>query len=156
MNKIIKIQNTFAKVFMTASFSVGFFVVLSLTSPSSYGENMMTQKCGNKPNCVSSFDDRKEFFFPPIEKVEGPWDQVKAKIEKTITSFASAKVESTKENYLHIIVTTKLMRFKDDLYFWWDPETEKLSMKSESRVGYSDLGANKKRLKTFIQEWTKN
>lgn len=134
------------------------FVFLSstLSTSKSYGENLMNQKCQSKPNCVSSFDTRDKFFYPAIENVVGPWEQIKSKIEKIMIENFNSSLETSEINYIHFVVKTKFFRFKDDVYFWWDPETKKLDMKSQSRVGYSDLGANKKRLNLFVQEWNKN
>ncbi len=117
------------------------------------GAMPVNQKCANKPNCVSSFDERKDFFYPPLEGVEGPWEGLKNKIESNLKSFSKVKVHESKDNYLHLIVTTSIMKFKDDVYFWWNPQLKTLSMKSESRVGHWDIGANKKRLNRFVKNW---
>lgn len=142
----VQIVNTIVLVFF-----------LSILNPlKSYGDSLMNKKCENKPNCVSSFDTRDKFFYPAIENVVGPWEQIKSKIEKIMIKNFNSSLETSEANYIHFVVKTKFFRFKDDVYFWWDSETQKLNMKSQSRVGYSDLGANKKRLNLFVQEWNKN
>lgn len=119
-------------------------------------DEFMNQKCANKPNCVSSYETRKSHYFPPLENVSGTWDDIKTKIEKTMNSFTHAKTFASENHHLHIVVTSSIFKFKDDVYFWWDPTENKLSFKSESRTGYWDLGANKKRLNQFVQIWNKD
>ena len=46
-------------------------------------------------------------------------------------------------NYLRIECTSKIMRFVDDLEL--KIEGDQLIVRSESRVGYSDFGVNRKR-----------
>jgi uncharacterized protein (DUF1499 family) len=47
-------------------------------------------------------------------------------------------------NRIHAIATTRLCRFKDDLFF--ELRDGHIAVKSASRLGYSDLGANRRRL----------
>ena len=118
------------------------------------GEDM-NQKCGDKPNCVSSFETRKDFTISALQNVQGPWDQVKSQITKVLKTMGSNQIHETKDNYMHVVFTTKIMRYKDDVYFWWNPETKELHFKSESRTGYWDMNANRKRLNTIIAKWSK-
>ena len=54
-----------------------------------------------------------------------------------------AKTAVKEGNYLRIECTSKIMRFVDDLEL--KIEGDKLIVRSESRVGYSDFGVNRKR-----------
>jgi uncharacterized protein (DUF1499 family) len=119
------------------------------------GEDM-NQKCGDKPNCVSSFETRKDFTISSLKNVNGSWDEIKSQILSILKSMGSNQIHESEKNYLHVIFTTKLMRYKDDVYFWWNPETKELHFKSESRTGYWDMNANRKRLNSFIAKWGKN
>ena len=56
---------------------------------------------------------------------------------------------------LHFISTSKLMRYKDDVDILLvpaadAPDTVELAIYSRSRVGYSDMGANAKRVKALL------
>lgn len=127
------------------------FIILNL-SFNSFGEEM-NNVCASKPNCVSSYENRKKFQIDPLKDVNGPWDTIKAKIAKNIKTVTNATVLDEKENFIHFVATTKIMNYKDDVYFWWNPETKELHMKSESRTGHWDMGANRKRLNKFIKIW---
>lgn len=113
----------------------------------------MNTKCGDKPNCISSYETRPKFSIQSLKNVNGPWVDLKEKIKTTLSTTGSTKVLNESENFIHFVSTTRILRFKDDVYFWWDENLKTLNMKSESRTGYSDLGANRKRLKKFIETW---
>ena len=55
---------------------------------------------------------------------------------------------------IHVVATTTLMRFKDDVWGLFIPIGENastLALYSASRVGYWDLGTNRRRLKNWIE-----
>ncbi len=113
----------------------------------------MKNICGDKPNCVSSYEIRKKYQIAPLKNVTGPWADIKNKISIKIKKMTKAEVVDEKENFIHFVATTKIMGYQDDVYFWWDPKTEQLHMKSESRTGHWDMGANRKRLNKFVHKW---
>ena len=66
------------------------------------------------------------------------------------------EAQSQSQHLLHIVVTSRLMRFKDDVYVLIRPAEAEgaplhdhchLAIYSSSRIGQSDLGANAKRVK---------
>ncbi len=70
------------------------------------------------------------------------------------------RVESDAENLrLKFVATTGLMRFKDDIdieIIPIDQGRSTLAIYSRSRIGYSDLGANQKRVRKLIGQLTTN
>jgi len=50
------------------------------------------------------------------------------------------------EEYLHITFTSQFFRFTDDVEFHFVEEAPVIHVRSASRVGYSDLGVNRRRI----------
>ncbi len=99
-----------------------------------------SQPCGNKPNCVSTQDERASFQLEPFKLTSNATlDQ----IEQVALELPRAKVADKKEHYLRVECTSRLFRFVDDLEL--KIVDGQLLVRSESRVGYSDLGVNRKR-----------
>ncbi|QIA64147.1 DUF1499 domain-containing protein [Vibrio astriarenae] len=96
--------------------------------------------CGDKPNCVSTIDNREKHSIAPYTlKADTTIDD----IESIALTLAGAKTAEKEGNYLRIECTSKIMRFVDDLEL--KIEGNNLVVRSESRTGYSDFGVNRKR-----------
>jgi uncharacterized protein (DUF1499 family) len=52
-------------------------------------------------------------------------------------------------NYLRAEARTRILRFVDDVEFMARPEDDIIAMRSASRLGYSDLGTNRRRLEAL-------
>ncbi|WP_038893980.1 DUF1499 domain-containing protein [Vibrio owensii] len=117
--------------------------LLGLTA-CSQGVTTMTDRsqspCGDKPNCVSTQDTREEYNLTPFTLTEST--NIDA-IEQVALELPGAKTAVKEGNYLRIECTSKIMRFVDDLEL--KLEGGQLIVRSESRVGYSDFGVNRKR-----------
>ncbi|MDK9772214.1 DUF1499 domain-containing protein [Vibrio sp. B181a] len=117
--------------------------LLGLTA-CSQGVTTMTDRsqspCGDKPNCVSTQDTREEYNLTPFTLTEST--NIDA-IEQVALELPGAKTAVKEGNYLRIECTSKIMRFVDDLEL--KLEGDQLIVRSESRVGYSDFGVNRKR-----------
>ena len=95
--------------------------------------------CPESPNCVSSFDTKAPHSIKPIKAdLE--------KIEKTLASLNNANIVNRSNNYMRAEFKSRLMGYVDDVEFLYD-EIENIShVRSASRVGYSDLGTNRRRV----------
>lgn len=117
--------------------------LLGLTA-CSQGVTTMTDRsqspCGDKPNCVSTQDTREEYNLTPFTLTESTNID---SIEQVALELPGAKTAVKEGNYLRIECTSKIMRFVDDLEL--KTEGDQLIVRSESRVGYSDFGVNRKR-----------
>ncbi|MET2950916.1 DUF1499 domain-containing protein [Vibrio owensii] len=117
--------------------------LLGLTA-CSQGVTTMTDRsqspCGDKPNCVSTQDTREEYNLTPFTLTESTNID---SIEQVALELPGAKTAVKEGNYLRIECTSKIMRFVDDLEL--KIEGDQLIVRSESRVGYSDFGVNRKR-----------
>ena len=114
--------------------------------------------CGNKPNCVCSIDNRANHMISPLD-----WSGAESmgieKIEALVNSFPRTKVISKSGNYLHAEFRTLIFGYVDDVEFLVDVNAKKIHIRSASRLGYSDLGANLSRveiLRTLFAQIAKN
>lgn len=117
--------------------------VLGLTACSQGVQTMTdrtTSPCGDKPNCVSTQDSREQYQLAPFTITT---DANIDAIEQSALKLSGAKTAVKEEGYLRIECTSKIMRFVDDLEL--KIEGDQLLVRSESRVGYSDFGVNRKR-----------
>ncbi|WP_159655000.1 DUF1499 domain-containing protein [Vibrio atypicus] len=117
--------------------------LLGLTA-CSQGVDTMTDRtsspCGDKPNCVSTQDTREKYQIAPFEITA---DANIDAIEAVALQLSGAKTAVKDDGYLRIECTSKIMRFVDDLEL--RIKEGQLLVRSESRVGYSDFGVNRKR-----------
>lgn len=128
---------------------VGYFTYLSATAtrPTTLGllEDGTLAPCKESPNSVSSFATDSEHKVRPFD-FAGPSDAAWEKLKRTVADVPNAKVISFTDRYLHAEFTSKLFRFVDDVEFVLDSGEHKIHVKSASRVGYSDLGVNRRRV----------
>jgi uncharacterized protein (DUF1499 family) len=68
-------------------------------------------------------------------------------------SFPRAQIVTRTDDYLHIEFRSLIFRFIDDVEFWVNPAEEVIHFRSASRIGYSDLGANRKRMNAFVSRF---
>ena len=77
--------------------------------------------------------------------------EVMERVAKVLQQYPRVQILELSENYLHATFTTRWLRFVDDVEFWADHTTALLHFRSASRVGYSDLGANSRRMEQVAQ-----
>ena len=118
---------------------------LLLLSGCADSESIMTDNslnpCANKPNCVSSIDPRPSHAILPFILIHS--DINMTQILTQAKQLSGAKVVVEQADYAKIECTSPIMHFVDDLEL--RIQGEKLIVRSESRVGYYDFNANKKR-----------
>lgn len=106
------------------------------------------QPCPASPNCVSSFakDERHAIAAIEIEGVpHAAWRALEAELE----SRPHVEIVTRSEGYLHAVFTTKLMRYRDDVEFYLRPAAHEIALRSTSRMGYGDMGANRDRIESI-------
>lgn len=101
-------------------------------------------KMPNTPNAVSSQTDIEDKKVEPL-KFNGNLEETKTKIVNIINNYEGTKIIKSEKNYIHVVFTTGGMKYKDDVEFYFDEKNKIIHFRSASRVGYSDMGLNKKR-----------
>lgn len=102
--------------------------------------------CPNRPNCVNSDgnDHSRDKQIDPISftgSSEKAWKQ----IQGIIKDLGGEIMEDTSP-YLWATFTSAVFHFVDDVELRMVPEEKLINIRSGARVGYWDLGVNKKRV----------
>ena len=141
-------------VFIIISILIVAIIVLLLNfkSISKAGEasgliEKMLSKCPNKPNCVcSEYKDDANHYIDPISIPQNITFDTFSLLKNVIQDMGgNIQVES--DNYLAATFTSAIFKFVDDLEIRIDLTQNVIHLRSASRVGYSDMGVNKKRAK---------
>lgn len=69
-----------------------------------------------------------------------------ANIKAIIQATPGAALVSETPDYLYAQYTSRLMKFVDDVEFWFDPVSQVIQVRSASRVGKGDMGVNRARI----------
>lgn len=105
-------------------------------------------ECSSKPNCVSSMTKDKTHFIEPFV-YSGDYNKTRTVIIEIIKSQDRADIISDTDNYIHAVFKSKLFRFADDVEFLMDDKNKIIHVRSASRIGYSDMGVNRKRIESL-------
>jgi len=108
--------------------------------------------CPNKPNCIATNDGLPERRYPPLEVNGEPnatWTRI---VKSLLTEERTAKVEE-KPGYLYATVTSAVFGFVDDIELTYCNSGKELWIRSASRKGYWDIGANRARVESLAEKW---
>ncbi len=99
-----------------------------------------------KPNSVSSQASGGYAKIEPLACGADPaatWDKLKALVAD------EASIIKSSDDYLYAEYTSPLMGYVDDVEFLLQAEQGIIHLRSASRLGYSDMGANRKRIESL-------
>ena len=144
---------------------LGFFFFLFSTPhlilagvPDNLGlKNQLLSPCPGTPNCVSSQENNSQHGIQPIT-FEGSLELVKERLHVVLNSMRGTRIITQDVVYWHVEFTTHLLRFIDDVEFFFDGSQSRIHVRSASRQGYWDLGGNLRRVETIrsrFEELTK-
>ncbi len=104
--------------------------------------------CPKSPNCVSTQATGNKHKIDPI-KFSGSLNEAKDKIVNIISSLKRSKIITNKDNYIHAEFRTATFKFVDDVEFLFDDGEKIIHFRSRARLGYSDMGVNRKRMESI-------
>ena len=127
-------------------------VATSFTSLSALAEDVPSLRpCPSKPNCVSSkaaVEDKH--YIAPIA-YSGDKTAAMRVLVDALHKTEGARVVRADGHYLYATFESKLFGFVDDVEFIFDHSEPRMAVRSASRVGHFDFGANRKRIETLRQ-----
>ena len=122
-----------------------FLLLIGLVIPSpAIASHVELKPCIQVSHCV-----REEL---NVEKTESPYEKVTSFVQNS----PRTKIIESDGDYLHAEVTSRIMKYVDDLEISFLPETNNLIIRSESRVGDGDFGVNRKRVDILINKLLDN
>ncbi len=87
-----------------------------------------------------------------VDNIVSPYE----KVSTIVQNFPRTKIVESDGDYLHAEVTSRLMKYVDDLEISFLPEKNSLIIRSESRVGDGDFGVNRKRVDLITSKILEN
>ncbi len=122
-----------------------FLLLYGLVIPSpSMASHVELKPCIEVSHCV-----REEL---NVEMIDSPYEKVKSIVGNSLRT----KIVELDGDYLHAEVTSRIMKYIDDLEISFSPEKNNLIIRSESRVGDGDFGVNRKRVDLIINNLLDN
>jgi len=106
--------------------------------------------CPDSPNCVSSQSNDPDHYIEPL-RFSGTPEEALSRLRKVVGSMKRARIVESGSTFLHAEFRSLIFRFVDDVEFYIELEGSLIHVRSASRVGYSDLGANRRRVERIRQ-----
>lgn len=104
------------------------------------------------PNSVSSqaglYPDHPQRTYAQIAPlpVHGSGPETLERLRRIVEALDGARVVKADSGYLYVQFTTRLLKLVDDAEFWFDPRANLIQVRSASRLGRQDFGANRARI----------
>jgi uncharacterized protein (DUF1499 family) len=130
---------------------VGFlaYVVMAFLSqkqPDNLGlQNGQLKPCPDSPNCVCSESHSQSDAQHFIEAIKGN-KQTWVKLKQTIIE-QGGHIQTESSDYMHITFSTAVFHYVDDVEARFDRAQHVIHLRSASRIGRSDFGVNRQRIK---------
>jgi uncharacterized protein (DUF1499 family) len=106
--------------------------------------------CPASPNCVSS-DAGPTDSAHAVEAfaLAVPAERAWPAVVEAVSALPRTTIVTKTADYLHAECRSALFRFVDDLELYLRPSQGTIAVRSASRIGYSDLGVNRRRVESL-------
>jgi uncharacterized protein (DUF1499 family) len=103
--------------------------------------------CPSAPNCVNSLSSMTdETHYTPPFRYDSLFPDAKRILLEIIEEYPRTRVTLVQERYIHAEFRSAFFGFVDDVEFLFPEDHPIVHVRSASRVGQGDLGANRKRV----------
>lgn len=89
----------------------------------------------------------------PLELAESP-DEAWQRVREVVSELPRTQIVTETSNYIHAECRSPLFGFVDDLELHLRPAENIIAIRSASRLGYSDLGVNRRRVERLRDSLT--
>jgi uncharacterized protein (DUF1499 family) len=101
--------------------------------------------CPDSPNCVSSQSADKAHFIEPLHYA-GSIAEARQKLIDILENTKRVRLVKAETDTIHAEFRSLIFQFIDDVEFYFPPNQAIIHVKSASRKGYYDFGANRRRV----------
>ena len=101
--------------------------------------------CPNTPNCVCSDDDSTVHQIEPY-RLTVPPERAWSELQTVLSAIPRVRIVEATASRLRAEFRSRLFRFVDDVELQLRADVGIIAVRSASRVGYSDLGVNRRRV----------
>lgn len=122
-------------------------ILLSATSASDglAAKAVKLLSCPDSPNCVSSLSEEKKHFIDPFY-FSGSREEARQKLINILKNTRRVRLVKVETDFIHAEFRSFTFRFVDDVTFYFPAEETCIHVRSASRTGYYDFGANRRRV----------
>jgi uncharacterized protein (DUF1499 family) len=110
--------------------------------------------CPDSPNCVSSLSPNKKHFVEPL-RYSSNRAAARQKLIEILQNFRRVRLVEIEKEYIQAEFRSFIFRFVDDVQFYLPSEESIIHVKSASRTGYYDFGANRRRVERLRAAFNK-
>lgn len=101
--------------------------------------------CPDSPNCVSSVSEDPDHRIEPLRFASSA-ESARDRLLGVLRSLPRVRIVTSEPTYIHAEFRSAVFRFVDDVEFRVVDEDKVIQVRSASRVGYYDFGANRRRV----------
>jgi uncharacterized protein (DUF1499 family) len=109
--------------------------------------------CPDSPNCVSSQSPGEKHHIAPFPIGSSPGKAYRSLID-ILGTLKRVRIVGGGDGHIHAEFSSRIFGFVDDVDFLFEPETGVIHVRSASRTGYYDFGANRKRIEHIRKLFT--
>jgi uncharacterized protein (DUF1499 family) len=104
--------------------------------------------CPDSPNCVSSYASDDLHAIDPLPLTAS--DPLRV-VREIVEALPRTQIVTVDDDYLHATFASRVFGFVDDVEFRVDAAAGVIQVRSASRVGYGDMGVNRRRVEDLRQ-----
>jgi len=117
-------------------------------------ERKIYEPCPHSPNCVSSSASDPRHRMAPLQ-FECSLSEAQSAVGDALEA-DGGRIVVIEDDYVRAEFTSRLFGFVDDVELALDAAPNRIDFRSASRVGYSDLGVNRRRIRRLVNRLEKH
>ncbi len=129
-----------------------YFLSFSAKRPANLGvKNGRFSPLAATPNGVSTQSSNPGQQMEPIPFTGSNTEEMQ-RLVAAVKSMPGSKIVEQDSHYLRAEFTSRIFRFVDDVEFFIDDKEKVVQFRSASRIGYSDMGVNRRRMNLLCEK----